>query len=850
MDVLSVSSLPATSLVWQPRPSSWVLTVISKATFTLKPGEATFAPEQEAPNEHDNHWDDDSDRSLIAASDLVPIKPRAEVMLVGQAFAPNRQPSRSVVVRLSVGEVDKAIEVSCDRTVGPDNIIQPGSPFLRMSLRYERAVGGPGTWNPVGVRPDARDSYGRRVLPNLRPFRKGDDEPAGFGPIASTWPSRVERLGRAGELPLDAIRERPLPEGMDYEFFNQAPRDQQLAQLRENERITLENLHPEHARLVTSLPGFRPAAFIDRGKGPGQRLSLRADTLWIDTDRGIATLVWRGQVSLEHKDEKGRVIVGLDAPGGEATWAQVERLAGPASGRAGNRRQMTSMTMVQPEDRPTNLHTALPSAIEAAMAALPFTGARPGNNPDPATERPPPNPGAGLPFAPGGSTGPLPSAPPAAAASVFPRGPGIGAPWSPPSPTQALGPGSLPPMPPPPPIAAAPKPPPLPPAALAPKPPPIAPPAMAVSGIMAPPMPPPPISPAALETSSAAIASPWVSGGKPPIDSASKWGIAAPPAVIDPATAARSADAGGTAMAASNAAAAAAAAYSVPRRDVRAPLKVLPDLEPEPAQATKRAMRLVWMDPEVMPRVRRIPRYKPILAALEDQPLERDRDDPSAEQDPMAAEDRREMFEIIARGETTDGDGVDEALDAAVREDGKFVPPLVLLAGELDFPFDELEALKATITAATPEATQADEDLRATLEIGRRFLRTPGLSASPQVSVNLTNRIRDAFAKEKPTTGAEFLDLQTERVLLKERHYQKRELLGDDHLRFLFHVSGSKDPLIGYLPMKVASKLPMFKRFKGRLLAEAHLVEDQYDTQPSCLRVVGLVRVAEMTRRA
>src|SRR4051794_28663001 len=143
MDVVSVSSLPVASLIWQPRPSNWVLTVVCKATYSLQPGEAAFAAEQEAPNENDNHWDDDPARSVSAPSDLIPIKPRAEVMLVGPAFAPHRTPARSLIARLCVGEVDKSIEVFCDRSVAPDGSVQEGARFNRMAIRYERAVGGP-----------------------------------------------------------------------------------------------------------------------------------------------------------------------------------------------------------------------------------------------------------------------------------------------------------------------------------------------------------------------------------------------------------------------------------------------------------------------------------------------------------------------------------------------------------------------------------------------------------------------------------------------------------------------------------------------------------------------------------
>ena len=166
----------------------------------------------------------------------------------------------------------------------------------------------------------------------------------GFGPIApSRWPQRREKLGqKATAQSLDRLFQQPLPEDIDPAYFNAAPRDQQVDVLRENERIVLENLHPDHPRLATSLPGIRPRAFVDgRGSAP-QVLPMRADTLWIDTDRAICTLTWRGQLSLSHPQQRGRVVVAMEQPGQTLAWADVQPLAGggrPESIRRSGRRR-------------------------------------------------------------------------------------------------------------------------------------------------------------------------------------------------------------------------------------------------------------------------------------------------------------------------------------------------------------------------------------------------------------------------------------------------------------------------------------------------------------------------------
>src|SRR5947209_2831372 len=139
MLAVSACPLPVSSLLWQSKPAAWVLTVVCRATFLLRPAESVLAPDQEDPVEHDEHWNDDEGRSLRAASDLVPTKPRADVTLVGHAFAPAGASVRSFMARLLVGEVDKSIEIFSDRSFDQEGTLHEGPLFSRMPLVYERA---------------------------------------------------------------------------------------------------------------------------------------------------------------------------------------------------------------------------------------------------------------------------------------------------------------------------------------------------------------------------------------------------------------------------------------------------------------------------------------------------------------------------------------------------------------------------------------------------------------------------------------------------------------------------------------------------------------------------------------
>ncbi|WP_437335105.1 DUF2169 family type VI secretion system accessory protein [Sorangium sp. So ce394] len=799
MDVVSSCPLPVASVVWQPRPATWMLTVVCKATFVLRPGEAALAREQEPPHEDDQHWHNDARRSLRAACDLVPVKPWADVALVGHAFAPRGEPVRSLIARLSVGEVDKSIAVFCDRAFGHDGTLQEGQRFSRMPLVYERAAGGPDTFNPVGLRPGTHDAQGRLMLPNLQPpgvnvtSRSDFIAPIGFGPLSPAWPSRREKMGRKGAPGL--LRDwykQPLPEDIDFSCFNHAPQDQQIKELRDDAQIALENLHPEHPRLVASLPGVRPRAVLERASGAAQPLTLRCDTLWIDADRSVCALTWRAQVPIEHPQERGRVLVELAQAG--AGWP------GGAVGRASMASQPRGLDVAETAVPPAPsaedeaeaeafAGTMAPGVVPPAEMALPFAPSGQasgfaGGPPAQSAPRPLAQSSSGW----GGAAPPAVPAPPGSAPSLGQSSPswGAGAQPAPPPPSLRTRTGSDDPD-----------------AFFAPSPP-----------------PPPPrvVAPAPMEAIPPARESnPWSveprAGQPPPMTVGQLAAHVATPEVVraEPAPAARPAPA------------------------------ATPRLEGAPA------LQFIWYDPDEVPRIRRKPAFQRVLRELEARPLDAEADDPAIVRDPMAVEDRREVFEVLARGEAADEAELSRALERAVREDGKFVPPLALLAGELHFPLDELERLKATMTTAAAFAA-GDEALSAAVEEAKGFLSMPHLLCPPAVAEGLTQRIEDAFARVKRSVPQGYLGEQAERVLLERRCYQRRAVFGAVHLRALLQVGGSSKHVPAYLPEDLAKRLPMQARFRARLIATLELQEDQYETHPAALKVTALGRLMAAPR--
>jgi hypothetical protein len=560
------------------------------------------------------------------------------VLLVGHAFAPRKEPVRALTARVVVGEVNKAVEIFADRTFTQDGKLRDTSRFIKMPLRYERAAGGPGTSNPVGMSLTSVDRYGNVAVPNLQPVglkivdRKSVIEPIGFGPIAPTWPSRAAKLGRpAATFSSGSLYQSPLPEDFDPAFFNAAPIDQQVDAIRANERILLENLSPEHPRLVTSLPGVHPRAFVERrGAGP-EDLTMACDTLWIDTDRSLCTLTFRGQVPLEHPSQPGRVIIAMERAGQRVAWSDVERQVGrfagaPVEGRPDEAKPLSGKT------------PSVTSSPSSASSASPASGA-----PRPA--------------------------------------------------------------------------------------------ASAVSPVVA------------------ASPSPNIAASPPPPKDETEGGAAAPE---------------------SAAAASSASPMSAPQ-EAHAPA---PMSSPAPSaplsgrSAPRDIVQLLWLDPAGAAKVRGAARFAAIVAELKPREENGGREDEPPPKVAPEVADRRDIFGVLTRAATSNAEGVDEAMREAVADDGSLVPPVIVMAGRLQLPFDEIETTKATVTAATPIAG-TDKKLRDTIDAVNEILKTPGLQSASGIAEALTARVKEAFAQANRALPWTYLDTNVERMLLAGRHYQR-----------------------------------------------------------------------------
>ena len=291
------------------------LTLIVKGTFDLVQGRNAIPSEEQLYPTGDEFYPDDVDMqgSCRYESDFAYFKPKADLLLSGHCHSPNGKPVSACQVKFQVGSHEKTLNVFGERqwkrSLGIRTISDP-EPFTQMELKYENSFGGQGyKKNPVGKgfsRQETHEEKKVRYLPNIEDPEnmigspRNRPESAGFGPLGKMWDQRFSKMGTYKKKWLKS-RWPWFAEDFDYEYFNAAPHDMKVeGYLHGNEELYFKNLHPEHSRFVSSLPGIRVRCFINRQVDPAsdetdfQEVSMKLDTLWADMDNEKLVLAWRG----------------------------------------------------------------------------------------------------------------------------------------------------------------------------------------------------------------------------------------------------------------------------------------------------------------------------------------------------------------------------------------------------------------------------------------------------------------------------------------------------------------------------------------------------------------------------
>ena len=253
--------------------------------------------------------------------DAARLKPRAEVLLAGNAHAPQGLPVQAMDVGFRVGKVARRFRVFGDRhwVDGATGMRpSPPQPFLTMPLNAQRAFGGPGfAENPAGLGHGARDLLrlgAPAALANIedgsRPAMSPSEVLAPLlpGPVDIMAPSRQRMAGTYDTQWLQ--RDHPgLPADADPHIHQAA----QSAQWNDGffdggEEIVLQGFRPDSQPWHSRLPGMRLRCFVAQVMEDGvevtREVPLRIDTVWLFPEAGLGVAIHRGALPVSDPDAK------------------------------------------------------------------------------------------------------------------------------------------------------------------------------------------------------------------------------------------------------------------------------------------------------------------------------------------------------------------------------------------------------------------------------------------------------------------------------------------------------------------------------------------------------------------
>lgn len=327
--VARLCALPIGVLTWRaPEPT---LTVVVKATFLLgADGTSTLAAEQE-PLWLDRPVIGGAFGDLDRACDFVPAKARVDVLLTGQARA--EAAMRVLPAGFAVDKLRRRVYATTEE------------PALATPLLPEYLRTATGEVTRVGAR--------------------------------AMWAGTLDGAAIVND---DGVPCAPIPRGFDYAAFNVAPPEQQLETLSLTAQIVLDGLGPG-GRRTARLPGIRPRIFVLSGSGfggarPPDEVALRCDTIWIDADRGLCTLVWRGLVATPPgAREAPALVLALDEGDRQRTWAKALDALDDATWTAATRPEEARQA-VEIELADDEVEDAIDDAIDEAIDDGPATDRR------------------------------------------------------------------------------------------------------------------------------------------------------------------------------------------------------------------------------------------------------------------------------------------------------------------------------------------------------------------------------------------------------------------------------------------------------------------------------------------
>ncbi|MBI4705331.1 MAG: hypothetical protein HY744_29855, partial [Deltaproteobacteria bacterium] len=203
---------------------------------------------------------------------------------------------------------------------------------------------------------------------------------------------------------------------------------------------------------------------------------------------------------------------------------------------------------------------------------------------------------------------------------------------------------------------------------------------------------------------------------------------------------------------------------------------------------------------------------------------------------------RRDAFAVLTVPPPGGLDSLGDAIRAAVSVYERFEPPGLVLVGQIVLPFDELQTLRA---AAAVLSALGATDRRVKELVGplAELAQEPMLEGCSQAVEALLEPLRERYAQARRGAPQDSLQDHVERILLRQRAYQRRSVFGPTSIRALLVSLDGQLAVPTYLPEDAAPRLPLMTSFPARLVAELHPRQDQLEACPYALRALVLGRI-------
>lgn len=292
------------------------------AVLRTRGAEIAYADEPWNPEEPETS-------SIKVASDMCLSKPSTDVLVIGDALQPYREPTRELDVHFRIGPVRKTL-----RVFGPRAYYRAGAmdgvaltepePFESQSIKWEHAFGG-ADYESVPDDPleEPRNPIGRGLCrdpgalvgteaPNVEDpgdlisNHRSRPSPAGCGPIGRHWMPRRQYTGTMDEAWMEE-RMPLLPLDFDHRFNQAAPPDQITpSPLRGGERVEISGMH-EDGPFAFDLPRLHFFVGVQTKDALSEH-PPQLDTVTLFANERAAQLTWRAVVPLPRRAADVRFV--------------------------------------------------------------------------------------------------------------------------------------------------------------------------------------------------------------------------------------------------------------------------------------------------------------------------------------------------------------------------------------------------------------------------------------------------------------------------------------------------------------------------------------------------------------